>query len=403
MSHSRKLKNMKSHTTRLVCAVALGQLLLTGCSEEFRVDSGAAGNPPAAPASAASTEVSIPAAEVTGNIAGKPFHLDQATYGQGLELRQGEGVFADLGVTIFLFADDKPLPGSKWVVSGGKDFGNPHVHVQHRDNPDDMPSTKVVMEGYQLHLEFGATDDHGQLPGKIMLRINEEPRVELAGTFTVESPADPLQLPPAWHRPWVLAQVKLDDQQEHDISSGYVGKTEAGEWESNMAGTTVSAGAPFSVTSTTFHPRNSSVSWNEKFRIHGRHTRLSPGRYVFYVTEGDTYLAWQLVEVTPDAELQLEFAIDPAQSGSLTVKVPASDNYQTVRLMPLTADGAPLLELTGKYDHFNLSGMISPADIDNGQATFPRLAPGKYRVFLDDDSRDVTIEPGGNVNVTFGG
>lgn len=380
----------------LVCLLAFA-----GCentSDDMPADTAKANSPAG---QTAQQDMSIPDAPVAGTLAGREFHLDRAEFSSQLELIQGEDFFPDLAVTLFLWLDDEPLAGKEWNVSPNSSGVNPHVHLKYKEDPDSVPETEIVTDNYSLKLKFGEIDEQGQVAGEIFLQTDEKPGAKIAGKFTVEAPADRNLPPPAWHQPWVIERIHLPDEEEHDMVAGYVGITESGEQESSLAGVRLANGDSMHVASTTFHPRDSFFGWNEAFGMHGRHIHLTPGKYVFYVTEADTFVAWQVVDVKADTALELKFEIDPSQAGSLQVEVPAGETNESVRLLPLTEDGTPPLAMDGPYSHFAFSSMVDPADVENGIATFARLAPGKYRAYFGEETRDVDIETGAEASVSF--
>ncbi len=124
-------------------------------------------------------------APASGQIAGQPFSVEQATVKDGiLTLRQGKGFFADREVSIFLFLKDTESPaGRKWKVPAAQSAPAPHVHLSWRDQAKDLPMTKVFIEDYELQLEF-ESGANGQVTGRISLVTRDDARV--AGTFTAQ-------------------------------------------------------------------------------------------------------------------------------------------------------------------------------------------------------------------------
>lgn len=341
-------------------------------------------------------EMQIPEGPVSGVIAGRKFNPDKVDFNSQLTFRQGEDFFPDLAVTLFLFLkENESVAGKSWTFAGKREFGAPHVHLKYKQSAEqNYPETKVFTEGYALKLEFGQVDNKGQMPGRIFLLVHDEPGAKLAGNFTVELPDDLSQLPAERYRPWVVTHIELPDEKEHSLKVGYVGKTNEGEWESNMAGTSVQVGSGGFASSTTFKPRVTTLASSENLGVHGRHVRLSPGRYVFYVTEGDSYLVWKTVDVDGDTAVELKFQVDTADAGMLTVEANGAKDDQRVEIMPLTSEGRPLLELMDPFDRHRLSRMIEAVELKDGKAQFGTVAPGKYRVFLGDQSAEVDVESG---------
>lgn len=347
-------------------------------------------------------EMKIPDTPVSGSIAGQQFKPDKVEFNNQLTFRQGEDFLPDLAVTLFLFLDEgEEVSGNSWTFTGKREFRAPHIHLGFKEDGTGSPKTEIIMENYALKLQFGMADEKGRLPGRIFLQVLDEPGAKLAGTFTVEMPADLSKPPRAWDRPWVLTNIELPDEKQHSLTVGYVGKTNEGEWESNLAGTDVQVGEGGFASSTTYKPRVTTLGSNENMGVHGRHVRLSPGRYVFYVKEDDSYVRWKAADVSADTETELNFEIDTSDAGKLTVEAPGAKPNQRVEIMPLTSEGQPLLELDDPFDRHNLSRMIDAVMVNDGKAQFTGLAPGKYRVYLRDESVDAEVAAGKEAVVKF--
>lgn len=347
-------------------------------------------------------EMKIPDTPVSGSIAGQQFRPDRVEFDNQLTFRQGEDFLPDLAVTLFLFLDEgEEVSGKSWTFTGEREFRAPHVHLRFKEDGTGSPKTEIIMENYALKLQFGVADEKGRLPGRIFLQVRDEPGAKLAGTFKVEMPADLSKPPRAWDRPWVLTKIELPDDEQHSLTVGYVGKTNEGEWESNLAGTDVQVGEGGFASSTTYKPRVTTLGSNENMGVHGRHVRLSPGRYVFYVKEGDSYVHWKTADVSANTAAEVNFEIDTSDAGRLTVEAPGAKPNQRVEIMPLTSEGQPLLELDDPFDRHNLSRMIDAVMVNDRKAQFTGLAPSKFRVYLRDKSVDAEVATGKEAVVKF--
>ena len=127
----------------------------------------------------------------SGKIRGRDFSVDQAfIQGDVLHLGQGNGVFADQEVVVFMFLGDKDIANRRIHVSeDDKAFNNPHIHLKWKNGDNGQPQSTVAIKGYDLDLDFGQVSD-GVVPGKIDLYIPGQPETRLAGAFTAEI-ADP--------------------------------------------------------------------------------------------------------------------------------------------------------------------------------------------------------------------
>jgi hypothetical protein len=129
----------------------------------------------------------IPATPVGGTIQGQPFRCDKATLQPGrLTLRQGKDFFADLEVTIFLTQQaGEKMDGKSLVITPDSGFGSPHVHVKKKEN--NFPTTKMLVSGYVMRLEFDAAVGK-TVSGRIYLEMPQSFGTKLAGTFRATMP-----------------------------------------------------------------------------------------------------------------------------------------------------------------------------------------------------------------------
>ena len=123
-------------------------------------------------------------APASGQIAGQPFTVEQATLKDGvLTLRQGKEFFADREVAIFLFLKDTEIPaGRKWSVPGAQGATAPHVHLSWRDQARGLPKTRIFMGDYRMQLEFEQAG-MSQLRGRIVLSTEDDSKSKVTGTF----------------------------------------------------------------------------------------------------------------------------------------------------------------------------------------------------------------------------
>jgi hypothetical protein len=337
----------------------------------------------------ATREIKIPDAPVSGTIAQRPFKPDTIQWGSSLVLQQGDDTFPDMALTISEFLEEDETVAGKtltWTVSDFHDIENPFVRLNFKENAKSILSKTEFIDTYTLQLQFGEIGDNGQVAGKIFFETRDGPGAKVAGNFTVMIPDNSSQQPQAWYRPWVVTRIQLPDQEEHKLKVGYDGKTTEGQWKSNMVGTTIQAGEDSVASSLSFKPQVTTLASTGKLGAHGRHLRLSPGKYLFYVTENSRYIAWKTVEVTADTAEELTFQLDTADAGMLTVEVANTKENEWVHLTPLTEAGQPPLDFA---DPLDLRRLIDSGKVENGRAHFESLAPGRYRVHL---SRRVPID-----------
>lgn len=148
-------------------------------------DSPATTAPSVATKPPAATE--IPVTPVKGQVHGKPFVVENSYFESGvLSLRSGKDVTADLEVKVV-------LPGTVWETPAGKNFkvteaggpSVPQVALAWKDEGQKTPSEQKFIDKYTMVLEFGVEKDK-KLSGKIQLRLPDETKSHVAGTFEAE-------------------------------------------------------------------------------------------------------------------------------------------------------------------------------------------------------------------------
>lgn len=136
------------------------------------------------------SKMKAPDAPVSGTVKGASFKADSAKHAitGAVTLKQGTDVIGDANVILFLKvkkADD--LAGKKFEVeSTGNAQTRPHVHINRRPSPNELPKGEAFIEGYAMRLEFGEKKD-GKIPAKIYLCISDSGKSVIAGTFTIEA------------------------------------------------------------------------------------------------------------------------------------------------------------------------------------------------------------------------
>jgi|GEM_PF-6460758 len=129
----------------------------------------------------------IPDEPATGKVHGREFKVEKATLEKNwLILRQGGGFFADLQFTIFLFGQKGGFDGKKITVKPNQSTTTAHIHLKYMEEGKRIPETEIVMKWFTMRLEFGTAKD-GKLPGKIHLRLPDDDRSFVVGTFEAET------------------------------------------------------------------------------------------------------------------------------------------------------------------------------------------------------------------------
>jgi hypothetical protein len=139
------------------------------------------------------TKMTVPAAPVTGKVAGKEFKPTFISYNSFLRqlifAQSSGGVHPEIEVRVSLFIEPKDkIDGRTFVLDpkkGKRDKAQPDIAL----SPDgkklpervEMPATEVAMK-----LEFGREKD-GVAPGKIYLCMSDKKKSVLAGTFEAKT------------------------------------------------------------------------------------------------------------------------------------------------------------------------------------------------------------------------
>lgn len=121
---------------------------------------------------------------VQGQIHGRAFRPETvALRNDALVLRQGEGMFAELELTIFLFEQPQAIPGASLAIPPNTVVDVPHVWKKWRDQPESPPNQEAFTSGYALRLEFGPRQGDEQ-PGRFYLCLPDPQQTSVAGQFT---------------------------------------------------------------------------------------------------------------------------------------------------------------------------------------------------------------------------
>lgn len=129
----------------------------------------------------------IPDEEVTGKVGGVEFTLDKASLQSGhLELRKGNGFWADIEIDVVLFTFNEDVSGRKFVVNGRSRAGDPSASFSVKRKGAKLPEPYLTHE-VLLVLEFGDYDAESRVqPGKIYICFPDRSKSFVAGTFEAE-------------------------------------------------------------------------------------------------------------------------------------------------------------------------------------------------------------------------
>ena len=129
-------------------------------------------------------KVKIPDVTARGMIHGEEFVAESAKIENGiLTIRDGEGIFPNHAVTIFLFLKKgESAEGKSYDIVSTSGFGSPHVHMKWKPANSKIPKSDVFMKNYSMRLDFAKTQN-GKLPGKIYLCMPDKMKSFVVGSF----------------------------------------------------------------------------------------------------------------------------------------------------------------------------------------------------------------------------
>jgi hypothetical protein len=350
---------------------------------------------PTPPATGWTTDVKamvFPASPAAGTVSGQPFAPQTADIsrirGRFLTLRQGDESNPDAEVRILLAAGkDENFAGKTYEVAPDAGPGAPAISVA-RKSQDRPAEPALFTDKYALRLEFGQ-ESAGKLPGRVYLCLPDESKTYLAGTFTADIEPDYAKLPRPEESPCVVGRIILKGRAGLEVITGFLGVTTAGAPASNLTGTTIATGTETSVASATYPPQRTVLVNDAEAGCQCRHSRLTPGRYLFFVGTGERYIDWHWVEVRDGAMMTLDFTLEPEVAGTLAVVLP-KDAKEGVRLIPLD-DAGKVPDVKPALDLLSLA-MKTDVDARDGKLFLDGLRPGRYRVGIGDCAKDVTIK-----------
>lgn len=129
----------------------------------------------------------IPDTPAAGKVNGKEFKVEKATLEDGcLKLRQGEGFPSNLeqfGIDLS-GKNIENFSGKSFTVQPSERSGI-EISLDYTTEKAGQLKGKTISQNYTMKLEFGAAKG-GKIPGKIHLRLSDEARSFVSGTFEAE-------------------------------------------------------------------------------------------------------------------------------------------------------------------------------------------------------------------------
>jgi len=137
----------------------------------------------------AAAEVYTGATEPTivhGTLAGREFSYENATLkNEVLRISQGQGLYADLELEIFLFLNGQSPANKTYTVTRQDENNIPYVNLKWMPAGAFIPRTEKFTSNYQMNLEFGDITN-GKLTGKINLQLPDIQNSQVKGEFVLD-------------------------------------------------------------------------------------------------------------------------------------------------------------------------------------------------------------------------
>ena len=128
----------------------------------------------------------IPDKPAVGIIKGKEFIMEKATFSDNALALWQSGAEPNKDDRIFKITGFKDvIDGKKFSLKPGQDSIGLSAVLRYRKEGEDFAVPENYLNGYSMKLEFGTAKD-GKIPGKIHLRLPDEERSLVIGTFEAE-------------------------------------------------------------------------------------------------------------------------------------------------------------------------------------------------------------------------
>ncbi len=347
--------------------------------------------PPPEPYQLDPTQHHIPDTPAAGRLDGAAFAPTATLTGTVLTFHTpAEGHTPERSLTVSL-----PATGSgKRVVKpdqpGGADVPEVMVSAPPAEiKPGADAGLRAYPNGYSLTLELDPPAS-GAVRGRLYLALPDAGKSYLAGTFTAAVQRGPDDRPGAADVPFVEGKLTLAAGLAGGVDVGYVGASD-GQVVSDLI--SMAPPPPGVAIAARPEPMPQQQRSTGLIRTAGgewryEHTRLPAGRYLVTARIKNGPAAWRWVDVPADGKVDAPLTLDPAATGSVTVKVPA-DATAVVQLLP--ADDRPASSIPDNALAFALQYEGTPKA---GTLKFDQVAVGTYRVVGGGRSGTVTVAAG---------
>ncbi|MCP4710556.1 MAG: hypothetical protein GY869_18185 [Planctomycetes bacterium] len=122
---------------------------------------------------------------VHGTLAGREFNYQNASLkNEVLRISQGQGLYADLELEIFLFLRGENPANKTYTITKQDQNDIPYINLKWMPAGAFVPRTEKFTSNYQMNLEFGEIVN-GKLTGKINLQLPDIQQSAVKGEFVV--------------------------------------------------------------------------------------------------------------------------------------------------------------------------------------------------------------------------
>ena len=345
----------------------------------------------------------VPSGPVSGMVNGKASTLGVWAEKQSLVFFRDTNGQREPLLELHLSDPDKPIEEYSVTVKPDQKPGPDVPNVVHYK--DSRPV--VLQDKYSLTLKLGKRQK-GKLGGTIYLSLPDESKSFIAGTFSADWVRAHSEPPGPDDAPFVQGMLTITGVAEPDLWLGYVRLDPHDPMKdpvSDVIGTVLKEGSsavasPYIRSFLLLVPGKKPAQDPARYEI----TRLEPGHYWVFATVKGGPAAWKFVTIEPNTQLTLDFKVDSTIFGSLAVEVPGTTPAVSVLPKPDAGKSWPetLVVSAASISDLNVDTAANKPDPAKPiSLTFPRLAPGKYEVWVGDQKQDVEIKAKETAKVEF--
>lgn len=332
---------------------------------------------------------------LVGRLNGEPFQPNRVKFeNQVLTFASGTDFLADHEITIFLFADLKELTAKPLVVRPKHDPGDlaPHIHVHSAKKTGQGPDAAVYTDNYAMKLELRQEKD-GQIRGTIHLCLPDNAKSFLAGAFTVKDSNEKEDVTVPSGKISGVIRMTLPEKRSHVSLTVFGVDSQGRRLEGGSVGIDARRGEA-SIASSGDIDFNIPEQSNPTYQVNS----TAVGTYLVVFSVNQVPVAWKWIEWKGGQPVGGDLEVSNDSFAALEVRF-KQKNVRDVRVLPLwdgdrspagVGDGA---EIVKQYAQA-VRAWTAPVTAGQTSVKFPKLKPGRYRVFVGQSHEDVDIQPG---------